>query len=630
MATSTPSRSALKTSPAPSAPPDGHQGTTQDPGDIALLAKYAPIVNYNFGELFFPTAVNGYLADCDMLMGRTQRDQEVIAKPGELSIDNLGDFVAQPGKSLYLRLVQKPLNGFELARWQVRSDRQHFHAAGRLARVGLFGRLLDAGFNASLLLRGTVPGGTAAAAQIKYAAVRKNDPRYVYYGRVVRRRGWIVLQYLYFYFMNDYRSTFHGVNDHEADWEQVLVYLEDAPSGPNPVWIAAAAHDYIGDQLRRRWDDPTFLKDGDHPVVFAGAGSHATYFEQGEYMTSAPISAVRGLVGLLEAGRSFWVNALRQPDPGDLAKKLEETLSASFVDYARGDGTTIGPGHDGDWSPILISDEDPWVDGYRGLFGLDTHDRFGGERSPAGPKYARSGDQRLSWYDPLGFAGLDKADPPFQWPQTLAARERELRDEAAGVDATIKEQTDLLPGLALEVDALAEDGGMESLHTTRAAALAAGELELRGLRAKRASLDDQLSAIRRESGRIGSGDLGDPRAHLTHPHRPVPPDEIHTGLIIEIWSAVSAALVLFAVGALVWLGFVPWWAAIVLALASYLVIESAFRRHLSQLLLRIVVILAFVAFVLLVANYMTQIVLIGIVGLAVFLLVDNLREVLGR
>ena len=45
-----------------------------------------------------------------------------------------------------------------------------FRAPGRLARVGLFARLVDAGFNASLLLRGTVPGGTAAAAQIKYAA----------------------------------------------------------------------------------------------------------------------------------------------------------------------------------------------------------------------------------------------------------------------------------------------------------------------------------------------------------------------------------------------------------------------------------------------------------------------------
>ncbi len=149
-------------------------------------------------------------------------------------------------------------------------------------------------------------------------------------------------------------------------------------------------------------------------------------------MTSAPISALRGLVGLLEAGREFWVNSLRQPDPGDLAKKLEETLSASFVDYARGDGATIGAGRDGEWSPILISDDDTWVDGYRGLFGLDTHDRFGGERSPAGPKYARSGEQRLSWHDPLGFGGLDKADPPFQWPQTLAAREQELRARGSG------------------------------------------------------------------------------------------------------------------------------------------------------------------------------------------------------
>src|SRR3954469_4098518 len=495
-------RPATSTTADTQAPSGAAATSEQTTADIALLKRYEPIVRYNQGELFFPTAVEGYLAECDLLMGRNQRDQEVVVPRGEVSTEVIGNYIAQPGKSLYLRLVQKPLNGFELARWQVRGDRQHFRAAGRLARVGLFGRLLDAGFNASLLLRGTVPGGTAAAAQIKYAAARQNDPRFVYYGRVVRRRGWIVLQYLYFYFMNDYRSTFHGVNDHEADWEQVFVYLEDAPDGPAPVWIAAAAHDFIGDQLRRRWDDPTFLKDGDHPVVFAGAGSHATYFEQGEYMTSAPISALRGFVGLLEAARNFWVNSLRQPDPGDLAAKLEATLSASFVDYARADGTAVGPGRDGEWTPILISDDDEWVDGYRGLFGLDTHDRFGGERSPAGPKYARSGEQRLSWHDPLGFAGLDKSDPPFQWPQTLATREQELRIEAAGVDAKIKEQTDTLPGLSLEAQALALDGGMATLHRARQAAVAKGELDLRRLRAARAALDDQVRATRRERDRV--------------------------------------------------------------------------------------------------------------------------------
>jgi hypothetical protein len=630
MATATPPKRGAQTDGMPAKAPIKSAGTAQEPADIALLKRFEPIVRYNHGELFFPTAVNGYLAECDMLMGRSQRDQVVVVERGGLSVDNVGDHVAEPGKSLYLRLVQKPLNGFDLARWQVRGDRPRFRASGRLARVGLFGRLLDAGFDASLLLRGTVPGGTAAAAHIKYTAAREKDPRYVYYGRVVRRRGWIVLQYLYFYFMNDYRSTFHGVNDHEADWEQVFVYLEDSPDGPKPVWIAAAAHDYIGDQLRRRWDDSTFLKDGEHPVVFAGAGSHATYFEQGEYMTSAPISALRGVVGLLEAARNFWVNSLRQPDPGDLAHKLEASLSASFVDYARGDGTTLGPGRDADWSPILISDADSWVDGYRGLFGLDTHDRFGGERSPAGPKYGRSGEQRLSWHDPLGFAGLDKADPPFEWPRALAEREAELRAEAAGVDAKIKEHTDTLPGLALEVQALAEDGGLEAIHRKRAAALALGELELRKLRAERAGIDDQLSAIGRERGRVEAGDLGDPRAHLTHPHRPMPPDEIRYGRFVEIWSAVSAALLLVAVGALVWFNVLPWWAAIVAALGGYLLIESAFRRRLTQLTLRIVLILAVISIALLVLAYLPELVITAIVGLALFLLVDNLREVLGR
>ena len=138
--------------------------------------------------------------------------------------------------------------------------------------------------------------------------------------------------------MNDYRSTFYGVNDHEADWEQVFIYLEDAPDGPKPVWIAAAAHDYTGDELRRRWDDPTLEKVGDHLVINAGAGSHASYFERGEYLTEVPIPALRGLGSFLDVLRDFWRDTLRQPDPGDLRAALSSALSVPFVDYARGDG----------------------------------------------------------------------------------------------------------------------------------------------------------------------------------------------------------------------------------------------------------------------------------------------------
>ena len=47
-----------------------------------------------------------------------------------------------------------------------------FRARGRLARVGLFGRLADALFRLSFFARGRVPGGTAAAAQLQYEAIR--------------------------------------------------------------------------------------------------------------------------------------------------------------------------------------------------------------------------------------------------------------------------------------------------------------------------------------------------------------------------------------------------------------------------------------------------------------------------
>ena len=598
--------------------------------DLALLRAFEPVIRYNEGELFFPTSVEGYLAECDLLQGTSERDRKVVVPRGQVTKEVIATWTAPPATSLYLRLVQEPLTGIALARWQTRPDRPHFRAPGRLARVGLFGRLVDAGFNASLLARGTVPGGTAAAAQVKYAAFVATDPRYVYHGRVVRRNGWIVLQYLLFHFMNDYRSTFNGANDHEADWEQVFIYLEERPEGPRPVWIAAAAHDYIGDQLRRRWDDPTLVKDGDHPVIFAGAGSHASYFEQGEYLTSVPLAALRGITNLMDVGRNFWVNTLRQPDPGDLATKLEDALSASFVDYARGDGLAIGPGQKSTWSPIIISDADPWVDGYRGLFGLDTHDRFGGERSPAGPKYNRSGTQRLSWHDPLGFAGLDKSAPPVRWPETLQAQEALLLEQRAVLADRIDAEVVRLPGLALEVQALEVDGSFEKLHLARSVELGAGELALRGMRADAAALDDRLTAVRREMARIRAGDLGDPRAHLRHPHRPVPPEDTQYGFIVELWSAISVSLLLALVAGLIWFRVVPWWAALAIGVGGYVAIESAFRRRLTQLTLTITLSLAVVAVLVIAWQFKVQAILAALIALAVVILSDNVRELLRR
>ena len=594
--------------------------------DLELLRRFEPVVHYTQGELFFPSAVERYLAACDLWEGVSQRDRRLLVPPGGLTPAELARHQPEPGRSLFLRLVQQPLSGPALAAWSRRPNRPIFHSGGRLARVGLFARLVDAGFTASLLVRGTVPGGTTASASQKFEAARAADPRVVYHARVVRERGWIVLHYLFFYWMNDYRSTFSGVNDHEADWEQVLVYVADDPDGPKPTWIAAAAHDYTGDDLRRRWDDPTITLSGEHPVIFAGGGSHASYFEQGEYLTSVPLPGFRGLPGFLGAVRDFWRNTLRQPDPGDLASTLEAALSVPFVDYARGDGRSVGPGQPDQWTPVLIDDDVDWVDGYRGLFGLDTHDRLGGERAPAGPKYTRRGTVRQTWNDPLGFAGLDKVAPPFAAPAALEARLQELRVERAAVEADIETAATALPGRTEEVAALASNGALASIHAVASAELADRERELAALRSRRAALADAIEAGEESLARLQAGQLGDPQAHLEHVQRPTDRRDIAHGRIVELWSAMSIGVVLLATVIPFYLGLVPWWGALLIGVGGYLVIESVLRRRVQILLVRLTLVLAVISAVALVYHYAGFIIVLAVVGLAVQIFADNIRE----
>ena len=194
-----------------------------------------------------------------------------------------------------------------------------------------------------------------------------------------------------------------------------------------PAWFCAAAHDEKGDDLRRRWDDPRMEIIDGHPVVYPGAGSHATYLERGEYIMLLPFPGERNIRGPLDLIRRMWRDTLAQPDPGDLAARRASARSASRS-WTTPAATAWPSGRAATSSGrrSSISDEDGWVDRYRGLWGLDTGDRFAGERAPAGPKYTRTGTVRQSWHDPLGFAGLDKVAPPSQAIPVLEARIAEL------------------------------------------------------------------------------------------------------------------------------------------------------------------------------------------------------------
>jgi hypothetical protein len=155
--------------------------------DHDLLRRFEPVICYTQGEVFFPCAVDGYVRRCSLwLMDDKGNEQELVAA-GDLTAERLAQYKEVPSRHrLYMRFVSRPLQVWDHLLWRYRPDRPSFKAPGRLARVSWYARIMDLLFNVSLLIRGSVPGGTAAAADMLNRDMHQEDPRDVYYGRVVR------------------------------------------------------------------------------------------------------------------------------------------------------------------------------------------------------------------------------------------------------------------------------------------------------------------------------------------------------------------------------------------------------------------------------------------------------------
>jgi hypothetical protein len=540
--------------------------------DLRLLRHYEPVLRFTEGELFLPMPVEAYLGKCSLWRTGAKRGRggptERLCAPGELTPTRLAQIGGQ-GSDLSLRLVERPLGRKELRTWRRNPSRPRLAAGiSRFAAVGLLSRFIDAVMRLSLLLRGRVPGGTTAAAEQDYRAHVDPDGCQ-YYGRVTRDRGFIVLQYWFLYAMNDWRSTFAGVNDHEADWEQVTLFLPDPPeSSSRPSWLTFSAHEETGDDLRRRSDDPDLQWRDTHPVVFVGAGSHSGACLPGDYLVTVEppslgrlFAALRRLSGLLLP----WTRAYSGT-----------AFGLPFIDYHRGDGPGVGPGEGKQWCPVLIDDQTPWVRDYRGLWGLDTGDPFGGERAPAGPRYERDGSVRLSWSDPVGWAGLDKEAPsPLAEQQAVAGRIAELDAELAAVTAELDDLGDELRRTRAGIRALGGTGARRD-----PAGLAALETSLRQVRARRQALAQEREALARAL--VHGLPREDPHAHLRHRALPnVDPARTRTR-VLRIWSAVSATVLLTGL-ALVILGQFGALVPAVGGLAVVMLCAEAFARgHLVQ------------------------------------------------
>jgi hypothetical protein len=606
----------------------GQLGIPSTATDLELLRAFEPIVHYTSGEQFFPMAVEPYIESCSLwLYYPDDRDEELIPE-GELTMEKLVEpRKAAFGSLFYLRFIS-PLGLGESTRAladagkRKRGQELKFRAGvGRLARGGLLPRLGDAIFSATLLLRGRVPGATSAAAELKYAALRDQEDRYVYHGRVVRHAGWTICQYWFFYAGNNWRSGFHGVNDHESDWEMIAVYLYEAEDLLIPEWFAYASHDFHGADLRRRFDDPGDLRlEGRHAEVFAGAGSHASYFLAGEYQAQVPIPVPRQVAKLLESAERFWRQTLGQ------GSEVETGLRIPFVDYARGDGLSIGPGQDQEWSPNLIDESTPWVSAFRGMWGLYAQDPISGENAPAGPMYNRDGSVRAGWYDPLGFAELDKIPPPPQELPLLQEQHRRVEARSAELDELIPQRADELQRIGVELESMQGSPHLEQQYSRLALRVEGVASEVKGLRRELAEAEAISEGLSRQIEAYKRGQRLDPRAHIKHAAAPTVKTEMRFERAADLWAALSLSVLLIGLVALIIVHpdhILAWITVFVIAIV---LAESFLRGTFVRTVNRTAVLLALVAVFILLVHFWKWAILGALVGLAAFLLVQRVRE----
>ena len=183
----------------------------------------------------------------------------------------------------------------------------------------------------------------------------------------------IWLQYWYFYIYND--AQFGGrVDLHEGDWEMVQFQLQSGA----PTTAVYSQHAYAE---QRRWGEVDHDAQLGCPVVYAGRGSHASYFEDGLHRTYVKFDG---------AFVPLWWDAA-----DGHGRQVRQTLV--FLEDGRLPGWVSWDGHWGGTRPHL-----PPLDG----------------ESPPGPK------QHDQWHQPATFAteAIDHERKPLAAAPAVAVR----------------------------------------------------------------------------------------------------------------------------------------------------------------------------------------------------------------
>ena len=139
------------------------------------------------------------------------------------------------------------------------------------------------GKNYYLDLNGDPLGDTCVYAKDFAKLVADGAATPLTYARIAREKGHdgFALQYWFFWYFNQFNDL------HEGDWEGMQITFDD-PTPEAALRNASEPGEIIVFQHaggeRADWSDSKVQKEGDHPIVYPAAGSHATFYDSTVYV----------------------------------------------------------------------------------------------------------------------------------------------------------------------------------------------------------------------------------------------------------------------------------------------------------------------------------------------------------
>jgi hypothetical protein len=289
---------------------------------------------------------------------------------------------------------------------------------------------------------------------------------------------------------------------------------------------------------------------------------------------------------------------------------------------------SIGVGSQRPWEAQYLDAHNRWANHYRGLWGLYAQDPIAGENAPAGPVYNRDGNVRRSWYDPLGWAGMDKVVPPNQWNAILKTRKEQLRSHIVELDESIQEKSVLLHQLGLEVAALENQPHLEQTYNEELTNIHNLSGEIKELKRQVTVNIAKLESLDQYQQTLMDKDPGSMRRHIHHAPIPSQEQSLRFGFLAELISAISVGLLMVAVVLLIVFARTYMFFGLATMIGLMIFLEASFRRRLPQLIKSLTIGLAIISALILLYEFFWQVIVVGILAAGLFIMWENIKELL--